>query len=736
METETKFRALGALRQAVYTERESTAFSLPCEPFRRGSPSLVRDTNLKTIACVSYDGTVRLWDGKTGKRINVFRGDSEWVNDVQFSPDGKLIASGTVDGTVKLWERATGKEIHSLKGHLSEVNCISFSPDSQIVAAGNYDGSVIFWEVATGRELRALSGNSNSYYPGKSNYYHPKISIVYFSPNGQFLVSGDESGVLKLWEVATGKELRNLNKASAITRLSTKDIAFSSNSRIVAYPIRDSTDNIKLQLWNIAQNKELRTLSASGRWFLSPDGQTIAIIDNEYKSSTVEEQGEHKHSVSLWNSLTGKKFKTIRISSEDIDEVDFSPDSNLVAIVAHVKLTRSPNSKTKLIVTLGSRTGEQLKTFTQEGANLGFSFSPNGQKIAVSSLALINQDYYLISKLWDVSTRRELKTLADEKIVFTPEEMSEGIDIRFSPDGQMIAAIESSGVAKFFDSSSGKELNLPNVNNSHNIARPPYIVADGKRAVTLNTDGSMQNRNRFTGEGIKFRRRDRLLVSAAHISDDDKTITTVNWYGKLQQRELATGKILNSTNLPFQNVASALKFSPDAHRVAAAMPDETVKIWDTRTSREIISLKEYAYKPDENYWFRNGLYFSPDSKVIAALSGENTFEKGEKLELWEVPTGKVIPLSGNSSGVRSISFSPDNDQLAILKTDNTIQLWKLSTRQLVKTIRPAFERYKKDSSSMKNGTLLFVVGEDNTVVSSGEKARNFGMFQLIERSRP
>lgn len=704
VETETKFRVLGALRQAVYTQAKSTSFTVSeCQSFKRGPFSLAWSSDQKMIACVNYDGTVRLWDGRTGKKTNAFQGDSEWVDDIQFSPDGKLIASGTVNGTVKLWERATGKEIRSLNGHLSQVKLIRFSPNGQIVAAGNYDGSVIFWEVATGRKLKTLPGHSNS--------NNSEISTIIFSPNSQFLVSGYEDSTLKLWEIATGKELKTLRKASTESSLSRRDIAFSLNSQIITYHIGEF-NNLKLQFWNIAKNKELKTIPISGDAFFSSDAQITAVIDDKYKNLVAEQQRDNKNSVSLWDSSTGKKIKTLNNSPNKPFSIDFSSDGTLVAIIAHIKVGNelgSPTPTDRFAVTLWSRTGKKLKTFEQQGRFLDFSFSPNGQKIAISSFARVNEDWRIILKLWDVSTGRELKILSDESIVFTPAGFSVGLAIRFSSDGQTITAIDSSGVAKFFNSSTGKELNLPNINNSRNIDHPPYIVAGGKRVATLKTDGSIQNQNRSTGEEIKLKRWDRVLVSDARINDNAQTITTVNWYGKLQERELATGKILNSTNLPFQKLASTLKFSPDGRRVAAAMSDETVRIWDTKTNKEINSLKEYAYKSSEKYWFRNELKFSPDNRVVAALSGDHSYEEGDKLELWEASTGKAILFPEIPSGVVSISFSPDSDQLAILKIDNTIQLWKLSNRQLVRTIIPAL-RGTKQIQFNEDGTLLFIIG--------------------------
>jgi WD40 repeat protein len=718
VETGTRFQVLEALRRVVGTEEKPVEFNLPeCEQLKRGPFSLTWTSDRKTIACVNYDGTVRLWDGQTGKKIGVFKGDSEWVDAVAFSPNGKIGASGTVDGTVKLWERTTGKEIRSLRGHMSQVRLISFSPDGQTLVAANYDGTMTVWEVATGKELQKLSGHSDIKYS--------EIQNILFSPNGQFIASQGQDNTLKLWKVSTGKELKTF-----LTEEQFNDpakIDFSSNSQTLIY----STGHLNHQnvrFWNIAEKREIKNILVSGNPFFSPDGQVIAVInakkiDFNEKFSTTSTTG----TVSLLDTSTGKKLKTLNNLPPGVPaKINFSPDSSLIAIYTYDNKNGSylgPVQGSKAKVTFCRRDGKELRTIEQQGELFGLNFSPDSRKIAIASYGLGNAEgSHIIFKLWDVSMGRQLKTLFDEPILFSETGLSVGLGSLFSPDGKMIAVVSSSGIAKFFDSSTGQELNIPNISPSHDLDQPPRISKDGKSIITLRTDGSIRYRTRSTGKETKLNRWDSVLVSAAHISDDNKTITTVNWYGKLQKRELATGKTLDSTNLPFHKFASHLDFSRDGRRLAAAMSNDTVKIWDTTTSKEIITLKEYASNANLG-WVKDELRFSPDGKMVAALSGENVLKNGANLELWEVSSGESIQFPEVISGVQKISFSPNTDELAILKIDNTIQLWKLSTHQLIKTLRsPSLDRVNRIQFS-QDGKLLFIQG-------SGKLSNNLALLDI------
>ena len=100
--------------------------------------------------------TVCLWDVKTGRQLKRFEGHSGPVSSVDFSPDGRLIASGSFDGTVRVWDTADGqqKEVFSDEGWKTRkglqqagIYVVAFSPDGKFIASGGRDGTVVLWEL-------------------------------------------------------------------------------------------------------------------------------------------------------------------------------------------------------------------------------------------------------------------------------------------------------------------------------------------------------------------------------------------------------------------------------------------------------------------------------------------------------------------------------------------------------------------------------------------------------------
>ena len=118
------------------------------------------------------------------------------VNDVAFSPDGKLLASAYADGTIRLGDPATGQlhgpVLRSTDSHTS-ANAVAFSPDGKLLASAYADGTVHLWNPATGQPA------------GPPLQIGPdSVNAVAFSPDGKLLASAYADAV-RIWARAAGQ---------------------------------------------------------------------------------------------------------------------------------------------------------------------------------------------------------------------------------------------------------------------------------------------------------------------------------------------------------------------------------------------------------------------------------------------------------------------------------------------------------------------------------------------------
>jgi WD40 repeat protein len=164
------------------------------------------DITARRIAVGSYK-SVHVLSVDDRKWIHLLDGHADLVRALAFSADGtRLAAAGGAPGgagEVRIWDvqRTPATAIATIHGHKDAVLSVAFSPDGSTIATGSYDKLVKLWDAATGKELRTFKEHSDAVYS------------VAFLPGGTQLVSGAGDRTLKIWDVQRGIRLVTISDA-------------------------------------------------------------------------------------------------------------------------------------------------------------------------------------------------------------------------------------------------------------------------------------------------------------------------------------------------------------------------------------------------------------------------------------------------------------------------------------------------------------------------------------------
>ncbi|MDZ8026876.1 MAG: AAA-like domain-containing protein [Nostoc sp. DedQUE11] len=163
-------------------------------------------------------------------------------------------------------------------------------------------------------------------------------------------------------------------------------------------------------------------------------------------------------------------------------------------------------------------------------------------------------------------------------------------------------------------------------------------------------------------------------VNSIVFSPNGKTLASASRDNTIKLWNLDTGKEITTLKGHSQEVNSVV-FSPDGKTLASASADNTIKLWNLDTGKEITTLRGHSQEV-------NSVVFSPDGKTLASASRDNT------IKLWNFDKSKEITtLKGHSKGVKSVVFSPDGKTLASASVDKTIKLWNFDKRKEITTLK-------------------------------------------------
>jgi WD40 repeat protein len=255
-----------------------------------------------------------VWDGRTGAALCNLPGHTWHVTCLAFAPDGKALATGSSDQTVRVWDVPGGKSRATLLGP-GWVGCLAYTPDGRTLVAGGADKTARLWDRATYAQ-RSVLREAAAWGVGR----------LTLSADGRTLItSGGSGGVLKLWDVSTGKE----RGAIQMGLVSMTPPIFSPDGRTLL-----TDTSLGVSLWETNSQKRRAALDLGPQQgaepsvlAYSPDGRSLLAAEMLSGAGGLLKGRK----TTLWDTASGRERARLGGAAADVTAAAFTPDGGRLA---------------------------------------------------------------------------------------------------------------------------------------------------------------------------------------------------------------------------------------------------------------------------------------------------------------------------------------------------------------------------------------------------------------------
>jgi len=648
-----------------------------------------------TGSFVPVQGEVTLWDVALGRERAALRKHRAGVRALAFSPDGRTLATGGFDRSVLLWDAETGLALRTLAGAAGAVRAVAFSPDGQSLAAVGEAGTVKLWNALTGQARLTLSagpavepravafraGGLGLEVVGSAGEAGAPSAFVELrqlgadaepalladaaaplalSPDGATLATADAAsdrrpsqsdapGVIRLWEVASGRARAHLNGHTLpIGHLTFTDdgktlvSVANSNRWHLSRAARQGSPQPRpgeIRLWDVAQGQELATLPRLTGLVrmvtLQPGGSLLAAATGV--KDTKDGWGSwhwQSGAVRLFDGATGREVRPLTATLADVRAVAFDADGKRLSAFSCGQA--GPNDEPARLQTWDVADGRELSSVPLPARPPDRAvFTPDGRRLVVAAGGRMT--------VWDVATGREERSLAGHPAAATAMQLAD--------DGRTAVTSSLSGTRVWDLATLRERFHVPGP--STNVSLTPdgrgLIVANASNERIFDLASGRQLASFRPYYRPLFSSNGRVIVGMR----DDNAVEVVRRPGSRDEPAPQPIVIRGPQSGPGAGLLFPQFLTPDGGTlIARGGVGQDCTLWDTATGRQRAQLPEAVRRLQQAHLSPDGKVLAfPESRLQDPLSGTSL----ARVALWDVAAARPITTWDDAEARRSMA---------------------------------------------------------------------------------
>jgi len=578
----------------------------------------------ETFVAGSRDGAgkgyVSIYDSATGQRLQTIKTNERLVWNLDVSPDERLAATASSDNVVTIVDLHANQIVHTITSHTAILRDVKFSPDGKLLATCSRDHSIGIWDTENFGLLQMM------FLPEDS------LTEIAFSPDSKYLVSGSLEHHARVFDVTAGEQVAML--AGHTDRV--LSVTFLADNSGIATACTDG--ETRIFPWSTEQIPPVIEPRISVRTRDSYPAQVVSSPKGKYVYI-----GNDNGSIKKLSVDTGFEHLNIQVD-QPLWKIDLCPDTRRLMVTTRWSIR---------LLDMERLEGDSVTT---EWADMATT-PANAQVIDLATVVKIRDTTWNYDTRWQTTSGLSLFEFKDRKYftqspyhVYSPDR-TEMIRIypstlggrvvstkmrrvirafpgdvivsaAYSPDGNLAAvATQNAGTRVYNVASWEVEYQLPRNPNGPSAIK---FSSDSKLLIVGNVDGAIESYDMTDGSLIRqLVKPGKSAVLSLDISNDGQLLAAGLDNDRAIVLNLNSGDQI-STMSGHVRYVHALKFAPGGERLATLSRDGTVKLWDAKSGRELVTLFNLPQGV-----VPLGISFAPDMQLISIATSDRRILKTE-----------------------------------------------------------------------------------------------------------